>query len=698
MNFRNKKLIGISFLTAALLQSSIYADEKKDEKSLGSVDIVSTNVDEDKGSYAIESMSTSTGLDLSIKQTPQSITVLTVDELEDRNIFSYQSLLKKVNGVSIERWDERVNALARGFEVDYYQFDGIPTYSSITNRDPDLALYDRVEIVKGANGLMTGAGNPAISMNFVRKRADSKVTNGTIDLSAGSWDNYSATADISTPLTKDGKIRSRFIVKHEDGDYFLDDYERKNDLFYGVIDADLTDTTTASIGFSYQKLDRTGIRWGGLPAFYDDGTRTDFSSSKNPTDDWTYRDLTTKSYYFNLEQRLKNDMKVNFSYSRLEAIDDTSLLYLAGKVNKTDGSGLGYYTWTAKEQYEEDTFDLNASIPFAFANLEHELVLGYSHSTFDVTDYPYFQTNGTLGSLNNINVPRPTGTYNEYKKGKTTQDGLYASSKISLSNDLKLILGARLSNWEYNGTKADGSSQSYEYKNELTPFAGVVYDLNDTHSIYASYTSIFNSQDKRDPNGNYIDAVEGNSYETGVKGEYFNGALNASVSVFRIEQENVAEEIDGVKVGTSNEQAYRTADGVVSKGIELSLVGDVSENLSLSAGITNFEAKDADNKNVVTKASRTNANLFALYKINKFNIGAGLNYRSKFYKDTNDGRITQGGYTTAEFMSSYNVNKDLKLQLNIDNLFNKEYYDGIGSNTMLKAEPRKVTASLKYKF
>ncbi len=697
MKFQNKKIVGLSILAAILLQPNVLAQDKKE--SLGSVDIISTDVEQTDGSYTVDSMSTSTKLDLSIKDTPQSISVLTVDELEDRNIDSYQSLLKKVNGVSIERWDERVNAMARGFEVDYYLIDGMPTYSSITNRDPDLSIYERVEIVKGANGLTTGSGNPAISMNFVRKRADSKITNGNIAVTTGSWNNYGATADIATPVTDDGKVRSRFVVKHESGDYFLDDYEKENNLFYGVVDADLTDTTTASLGFSYQNLDRTSIRWGGLPAFFSDDSKTNFDRSYNPTEDWTYRQIETKTYYFDVEQDLANDIKLDLSYTRLEAQDDTSLLYFSGKPDKSDGSGMSYYTWTAIEKYQEDNIDLHASIPFTLNNLEQEVIVGYTHSIFDVNDYPYSQTFGTLGSIYNINVAQPTGALSsQYAKGKTTQSGLYSTGKFSLSEDLKLILGARLSNWEYDGVKSDGSKLAYEYENELTPFAGLVYDLDKNHSIYASYTSIFNNQDKRDPNGNYLDPIDGNSYETGIKGEYFNGALNASVTLFRIEQENVAQEIDGVKVGSSSEQAYRTANGVVSKGVELSISGEINENLSLSAGVTNFEATDANGDDVQTKSSRTNANIFALYKVNKFDIGAGLNYRSKFYTGSGSSKVTQGGYTTAEFMSSYRINKNLKIQLNVDNLFDKTYYDGIGSNTMLKAEPRKITASLRYDF
>ncbi len=118
-------------------------------------------------------MRTATKLNLSSRETPQSVTVLTSQKLEDLGVTSYQEMLNNVTGVSLNRWDERIYPTARGFDVDYYLLDGMPTYSisdSAAN-DIDLSIYDRVEVVKGANGLMTGAGNPAIGLNFVRKHA-----------------------------------------------------------------------------------------------------------------------------------------------------------------------------------------------------------------------------------------------------------------------------------------------------------------------------------------------------------------------------------------------------------------------------------------------------------------------------------------------------------------------------------------------
>ena len=695
MNMNKKGIVGISLCAAIALQAL------GEETSLGTVDVVSTN--QDKESYTVESMNTSTKLNLSIKDTPQSVSVVTKEELEDRDIDSYQEFLRNLNGVSLERWDERVNAHARGFEVDYYQIDGKPTSQYIYDRDPDLSIFERVEVVKGANGLTNGSGNPAMSMNFVRKRADSKETTGYVDLELGSWNTKAITADVSTPITKDGKVRSRVVVKHQDGEYFLDDYEKEKDVIYGVVDADLSDTSKVSVGYSYEDLQRSNIRWGGNPAFYSDGTRADFDLSKNPTENWTYWDVKTSTYFADFEQYFKNDIKLDLSYSNMKVVEDDSLLYFGGKVDKSDGSGLSYYTWDSEIENEDESLDLFVSIPFSQNNLDHELIVGYSYNKSDMYKYKYYQTYGSLSNFYNIDVADPDTSYGsaDYDLGVTTQKSYYTTVKYSLDEKMKFILGARLLNYDYDQSEQYGSASTTHvvYDNEFTPFIGLTYDLNKKHSLYASYTTIFKAQTEKDVDGNYHDPKEGNTYEIGMKSELFDGALNTSATIFRINQDNVAEEIDGVYVtGSTTEKAYSAAEGVTSKGVELSASGNINDKWSVSSGLTNFEAKDKDGNKVSTKSSRTNINLFTKYKFDKYSIGGGLNYRSKFYTGSGTSQVTQGGYTLVELMGDYQIRKDLKLQANIANLFDKRYYEGIGANSMSYGDPRNYSVSLKYTF
>ena len=723
MKLNTKKIVTLSLFAAVMLQSNLSA-QMNDKESLGSVDVISSNVTEGTGSYTIDYMNSSTKLDLSIKHTPQSVAVLTSQTLEDMGIFSYQEMLGHVAGVSIKRWDERLNASARGFELDYFKVDGMPSYSTVNERDLDLEIYDRVEIVRGANGLTTGAGNPGISINLVRKRANSKDFTGEVKLETGSWNKYGLSADIGSKLNESGSIRGRTILKYEKKDSYMDGYERENKLFYTVIDADITDTTRFSGGFSYQDLNRHGVRWGGLPALYSDGSRTNFDRSDIISEDWTKMDNEVKSIFFNLDQVLYDDINLNFAYTHNRVENDVALLYFGSipsgapffgsGLDKNTGAGLYAVDFIADEERREDNLDLDVNIPFELGGLSQEIVIGASYNREKVKDYTgrypnnaplvlggrqiipnYFNYDLAYPQANALDIPFSQGP------NETKQKAIYLAGKFSLREDLKLITGARVSSWEFTSQEANVDDR--KFSNEFTPYVGLVYDIDQNHSIYTSYTSIFKPQDKQTVSGDFIDPVEGESFEAGIKGEYFDGNLNASLTFFRIEQDKAAQLVGGgVKVSTNpTKDAYKTVDGVTSRGFEFDISGKITDNLNLNLGIARFLAEDGDGKEFNTDASRTTATAYATYKLNDFTLGGGIQYKSSFYstdKLFNRGRITQDAYIVANAMTAYKINKNTNLQLNVKNLFDKKYYEGVGNNGMSYGEPRNFNLSLSYKF
>jgi len=262
------------------------------------------------------------------------------------------------------------------------------------------------------------------------------------------------------------------------------------------------------------------------------------------------------------------------------------------------------------------------------------------------------------------------------------------------------MAGARLSNWEYESEDKNGNR---DFNDQFTPYFGVVYDFAQDHSFYASYTDIFKPQNRREQNGNYLDPIIGRNYETGIKSEWFDGQLNSALSIFRIEQTNFAEAIDGVFVKNAqgvdtSEQAYRGVDGVVSKGVELEVDGEINNNWAINFGIANFEAKDAKDKKVATNSARTTSNLFIKYKEDQWNAGLGVNYRGKTYTGTGANLIEQNEIFLLSAMLGYKVDQNISVQLNLDNLLDKKYYDGIGANSMNYGSPRNAALTLRYQF
>lgn len=697
-------------MAAILLPSLAFAEgENSNENAKLPTIVVKANENsaattEGTGSYTAKSTNTSTKLNLSLRETPQSVKVITREYLDDTNINSFQELLKNVTGITVNQWDERQYPTARGFDVDYYLFDGVPSTSDFDNAgDPDLSLSDRVELVKGANGLMTGAGNPAIAINMIRKHANSKELTGNVSTSLGSWNAWNSTADISTPLNSDGSVRGRVVVKHEQTDSFADHYNKDNNLVYGVIDADLTDSTYLSVGASYQNLERNGIKWGGLPAFYSDRTRTNFDRTKTVTSDWTYWNADTTSAFATFKQKLWNDINLNINYDYRQLKGETALLYIWNMtgVDKPTNSASGLHPYTSKSTFTQNNLDASVSAPFTIAGLNQEVIAGFMYNQSKKTDAAYGNplldnyvidfdetaNSRLLGSINNNN---------KMPSNKTTQTGAYVAGKFTLLEPLKLVTGVRLSNWKYESEDGDGNR---EFNNEVTPYAGLIFDFLDNYSWYASYTGIFKPEDKRGLDGKYLDPREGKNYETGLKGEFFESKLNAAFTVFQTQQDNVAE-LTGEKITVNGQpvDAYRSVDGVKSKGVEFELDGEISPNWNMSFGVAHFNAKDADGKEVKTTSARTTANLFTKYKFDKWSVGGGLNYKSKTYVDESLGRITQDAYVLTNLMVGYDFDQNIKAQLNLNNIFDEKYYDGLGMNGMVYGTPRNATLTLRYQF
>ncbi|MFW0693392.1 TonB-dependent siderophore receptor [Aliarcobacter butzleri] len=516
---------------------------------------------------------------------------------------------------------------------------------------------------------------------------------------------YKLKTDISTPLNEDGSVRARLVASYKDKNSFVDKTSQENSLVYGVVDADIT---TISVGASYEENNKDGVMGGTvLPSFYSNGTKTNFSRSKSYMFDWSKWDTSITSYFTDVKHYFDNDISLNMSYSHNEIhTKDRIVTDISGVLNK-DGSGLSATASKYPQKIKRDNIDIYASIPFELVKKEHEIIVGTQYNKEN--DKKYLSEYDYTNSISNFFTQNGSGySQKDYgqnilqRDGDTEQKSVYLTGKFELIDDLKLILGGRVTTWEYDMYDYFRNSRTkYDHDNIFTPFAGLVYDLDENHSIYTSYTDIFLPQGNvKDKSGNILDPKEGKNYEAGIKGEYFDKKLNAGLTLFRLEQDNVAESINGVFVDGSDgtEQAYKSMKGVTSKGIELEIGGEITDNWDISAGFTHFEAKDANKDKVNTTTPRNNINIFTKYTINDFSFGAGINWKSKGYSKSDTREITQDAYAVVDLMASYKFNKNLSTQLNINNLFDKTYYIGYGTSSYNYGDPVNGILSLKYKF
>ncbi|MFV0276970.1 MAG: TonB-dependent siderophore receptor, partial [Parahaliea sp.] len=372
-------------LLVAALQVLLYGAgaRAQEEASAASAELEEVVV---TGSYLLnEDIDMATGLGLSTLETPQSVSVLTAQRIFDQNLGTIADVIVNAPGLSNQEWDNVRNSFsARGFSVDRYQIDGVPLPWSLAGNAAetisDVVLNQRVEIVRGATGLMTGYGDPSASINLIRKRADAEELTGYVSGAMGRWDNYSLTADVGSPLGFHGALRGRVVVKQSEEKSFQDYYEGESAVYYGVIEADVTDSTLLRAGASFQQNDPTGVMWGTLPAWYSDGRQADWPQSKSTSAKWTQWSTENDAYFVSLIHTLNNGWRIRADYNRLVNSWTTRLLYMFGTVNPVDGTGLGTSLYRSKGESELNSFGMQLSGDFDLLGQNHDFVLGTLHS------------------------------------------------------------------------------------------------------------------------------------------------------------------------------------------------------------------------------------------------------------------------------------------------------------------------------
>ncbi len=663
----------------------------------------------------------------SLRRTPQSVSVLTERRLKDQNLNNLTQVLEQTPGVVVDYTDsERVNYYSRGFSIDAIQFDGATVAQGAGGGSfiqPDTATLDHVEVLRGASGMLRGAGNPSGTVNMVRKRP-TRDFQGSASYTLGSWEANRYVADLSGPLVDGGAIRGRVIAVHDDKDFFQDTRMERKNVLYTVLAADLGANTTLTGGLEYTELDATGA-WGNLPADFD-GSPLPFSRDTFLGANWARWDRTGTQYFAELEHVFDNGwtLKLNGSRNRFAYKDhgfqQTNLARPRGATdpylwdvsyNFSDGGGRTLHT------------NLGAVLDGTFNLLgrEHRLTVGaerYESDSIGVESVWGYNARGVdLRNWNpsQVNKDRTSPTANPQTHTITTQEALYASWNISLADPLTAILGARL-NW-YDFDQRTSATGDYRVNREVVPYAALIYDLNEAISAYASYTEIFSPQAVFDSTGSVIEPMTGEVYEVGLKGEFYEGRLNSSVSVFRTNLIGKALDDPSITDGVQQCPPYyptgfcKSASGKSrSEGVELEISGELMPGWQVAGGYTYTTTeylKDtaANAGNVLrTTDPKHLLRLFTTYQLpgaySAWTVGGGVQAQSDIYSVNGAARAEQGGYAIYNAMLGYRFNEHYSVQFNANNLFDKYYYEKIGAIGVnyYYGEPRNFSLALRGEF
>ena len=647
-----------------------------------------------------------TNLDLAIKETPQSISVVSSEQMRQFGTDSLNDALRLATGIQVEEWEtNRTNYLARGFEIKSTQIDGVgmPNDWGIATGAMDAFGYEKLEVIRGANGLLTGVGNSAGTINYVRKRPTNEAE-GKLGVKIGSWGERRVEFDYSTPFTDSGTWAGRVAIAREEGDSYLRDFKPERTFGYAVIDGQVGDNGTLTFGYSWQQADTTGNMWGALPFVNADGTQPSWDQSASTTVDWTYWNTNTQAAFVEYTHQLGDAWQLKATYNHRKGDNDDQLFFAYSITGLDPVTHTGLLGWAYKGQDEltSDLVDVTLNGRFQLFGREQEAMFGFSLAE---SEQGYW-FNPSLTVLDPLaafpyagnSVPEPVwGAQVTSSEFNQRLKRAFGATRISLTDDLKAVVGVNFAEYHRDGNNDDVPFA--ETESNTSPYAGLTYDFNDDILGYVSYSDIYQPQDQRDFDGFYLAPSKGVNYEVGVKAEWLGQRLLTTLAYFTAKQDGLAT-FGGYNMDTL--MNYYIAKDVESKGFEFEATGKLNAYTDLVFGYTQLKMDGEEGTLTYNWVPRRTANLLLSarlpsYQALSFGIGGRWQSGISNVESYSGQTVRQDGYAVLNAFAAWDFLENATIRANVGNLTDEKYINTLYQIGYYGA-PRNWSLSLEYRF
>ena len=661
--------------------------------------------------YGVADQRTAMRIPLSQKETPQSVSVVTRAQIEDFQLNDVNALLTTVPGVSVLAAEtDRVYYSARGFDIQTFQIDGVglPFAFGIQTGSLDTAIYDRIEVVRGAPGLLSSTGNPSAVINFIRKRpyADTRLA-GSVQY--GSFETLRLDGDVSVPITSGGGIRARAVGAYLDSGNQLERYRLRRWTGYGILEADLGPNTVVSAGYGQQDHRSRNAMWGAIPLYYTDGSRIDFPREANYAPDWAGWNVIDRQIFGDLAHDFGGGWSARLTVLRRAVSEDDELFYIYGNPDRTTGAGIFSYPGKFAGETRNLTIEGYVAGKVSLGGREHDVMVGANRgaqSYLQYSSYDFSQVGVPLplntlfqGNFRRPDFPALQLSLNQHTRRET----VYGLVRANPADSVKLMLGGNYTRASSEGISY-GSPQNFDASRFL-PFVGATFDLTRSVSAYASYATIFRPQVELDAANRVLPPVEGDNIEAGLKGAWNGGRLYASAAVFQARQMNTAFGRFDPALGRF---VYRPVDAT-STGVEFEFGGQIATGLQATGGLTVMRIRGEDDRPERTFVPRNIGRLNLTYSppgIERLKLGASAQYQSSFYFEpggvsSTTGqpiRIDQGAYALLDLLARFAVTENVALSLNVRNLTNARYLSSLTFDQSYYGAPRSILGTLSVKY
>ena len=661
----------------------------------------------ERGAYQVPRTGTAMKTDTALLDTPQSVTVVTDKLIRDQAMQSMADVVRYVPGVQMAQGEGhrdapilRGNTSTADFFVNGVR-DDVQYYR-------DLYNIERVEVLKGPSGMIFGRGGSGGLINRVTKQAN-WTDQAEIAATIGSWDQRRVVGDFNRALSDTAAFRVTGM--YEDSESYRDEVELKRWAINPTLSFRANDATTFAFGYEHFEDDRVTDR--GVPSLLPvrgAPLRTDASTffgnaDLSPT--WARVDALTATiaHDFGNGARIVNQTR----YADYDKFYQNVFpgAYTAGNGRVAISA---YNNLTTRKNLLNQT---DLTFKLETGAVKHELLIGaeFARQTTDnFRETGYFPAVGANATAAFVTLPNTiyTGPV-AFRQSASDADNhsvaksaaIYIQDQIEFSPQWQAVLGVRFDRFDAdlrnnrNGTSLSSSDDL------VSPRAGLIYKPRENISIYASHSLAYVPRAGEQlasltPSNRNLDPEKFTNDEIGVKWDLASG-IAASLAVYQLDRTNVA------IVDPNNPAQSLLVDGQRVRGVELEASGRITEAWQIMGGYayqdSEVQTPGAQDGNRLGQVPKSSFSLWNRYDFNpNWGVGLGVIHQSEVYVAT-DNAVKLPSFTRVDAAAFYNVNDKLRMQLNVENLFDEDYYASAHSNNnLLPGSPRAVRLGLSYWF
>ncbi|WP_448556738.1 TonB-dependent siderophore receptor [Thalassotalea montiporae] len=645
---------------------------------------------------------------------PMSVDVITNQLIVDQAARNITDLYRSIAGVSEFSYS---GVTFRGFRDDANVFyDGVrgDPYSGFSV--PQVFNVERIEVLKGPATALYGGGEPGGMINYVTKKP-TFTEKRELNFTVGNRSLAGASVDMTGGITD--KLAFRFGAFYEEEDSFRDNADSENTEIAGGLLYEFDADTSLTATFDYVEQNLGGNRLRGVPV--DDNGNFIVDREYNANEKFDYQDLEALTLQATLKHSFTDNLNVNATVRYMDNEREQAYHESRSWVDVNGDGEANIDDETIRREYRDQyraNEELSLTVDFVYehelAGMANQLLFGGDYHDVD-TEYDYLRARYEADGVGNLNIFNPNygetdpSTYNLRDLNrdgiKRERNSFYVQDRLSLTEQWTIMLGARFDQFDETNKE---SGNSYD-DNDVTYRAGVTYKPMDDFSLYASYSESFNPVSPNDfeEGAGELDPTTGDQIEVGAKKYWLDGRIFTTIAIYQIDKENLVignpDFVDNDE--TPNIPALINFGLVESDGVELTLVGDLTDNLSITANyayndtrVTRGDTRNISGSGKFVNAPMHQAGLWTRYELASIDssIAFGIDYVDEQISFDNQ-KVKSFTVFDASWTTRWD---DILLSINVNNIFDKEYaVSGFSErNGHFPGESRKVVGQLTYNF